>query len=88
MQVVASNRFYKDIDSLDGATAQLVFDLITIAESVEHIEQLPNLKKLKGYKNAYRVRIGKYRVGLLKIENDIVSFERCLRRDKIYRQFP
>jgi mRNA interferase RelE/StbE len=88
MIVVATNRFYKDLDDVDTQTAQLVYDLITLAEEANHIKELPNVKKLKGYKNAYRVRLGKYRVGLFKIEDNVVSFERCLLRDKIYKFFP
>lgn len=88
MRVVATNKFYKDVEDLDSETAQAVFELILLAEAVENIGQIPNLKKLKGYKNAYRIRLGRFRVGLLKIENNTVSFERCLARDKIYKYFP
>ncbi len=35
-----------------------------------------------------RIRIDKYRIGLLLIEQNTVSFERCLLRDKIYKTFP
>lgn len=88
MQVVTSKRFFKDLQDLEKDTYQNVLDIIEIAENAIVIKELPNLKKLSGFKNAYRVKIGKYRIGLLTIENDVISFERCLKRDKIYKVFP
>jgi mRNA interferase RelE/StbE len=88
MQVEVTKRFSKDVDNLP---IQFQADIITIVEKareIESLKELPNLKKLSGFKNAYRVKIGKHRIGLLTIENDVISFERCLKRDKIYKVFP
>jgi mRNA-degrading endonuclease RelE of RelBE toxin-antitoxin system len=46
-----------------------------------------NIKKLKGEINAYRWRIGDYRVGFF-IENDTIIFARVLHRREFYRYFP
>ena len=46
-----------------------------------------NLKKLKGFKTAYRIRIGDYRIGVF-IDGDIVEFARVVHRKDIYRLFP
>ncbi|MBX6423476.1 type II toxin-antitoxin system RelE/ParE family toxin [Thermosulfurimonas sp. F29] len=45
------------------------------------------MKKLKGYKDFYRIRIGDYRIGLQIKENKII-FVRFLHRKEIYRCFP
>ena len=64
-----------------------------IKETIEQVERaqsaqdIPNLKKLKGGSNYYRIRVGEYRVGLI-IESDTVTFVRCLNRKEIYRYFP
>jgi len=44
-------------------------------------------KKMKGDKTAFRIRIGKYRIGIY-IVNGTVEFTRVLHRDKIYKYFP
>ena len=56
-------------------------------EKAVSISEIKNLKKLKGEKNYYRIRSGRYRVGI-KICDDIVSFVRALPRKDIYRYFP
>ncbi|MDP3913923.1 MAG: hypothetical protein Q8R96_09315 [Bacteroidota bacterium] len=51
------------------------------------VREITNLKKLTGYKNAYRIKIGNYRIGVF-IENNIVEFARVIHRKDIYRVFP
>jgi mRNA interferase RelE/StbE len=50
-------------------------------------EEITNLKKLKNYENAYRIRIGDYRIGCV-YDGEIVTFQRVLHRKEIYRYFP
>ncbi len=56
-------------------------------EKATSISEIKNIKKLKGEKDYYRIRSGRYRVGI-KISNDIVFFVRALPRKDIYRYFP
>jgi len=51
------------------------------------IDQIPDLKKIKGYDRAYRIRVSDYRIGLF-IEDDTVTFARVRHRREIYRYFP
>jgi mRNA interferase RelE/StbE len=67
MQVEASKRFFKDIQVLETDTYQAVLNIIELAENATSVRELPNIKKLTGFKNAYRVRLGKYRIALLTI---------------------
>lgn len=46
-----------------------------------------DIKKLWGYQNYYRVRIGDYRVGF-KVEKNAATFMRVRHRRDIYRVFP
>jgi mRNA interferase RelE/StbE len=81
-------QFYKDIDKL---TLQNIKN--DIAETIEKVEKankttdIKNLKKLTGYKYAYRIRIGNYRIGVF-IENGVVEFARVVHRKDIYNLFP
>lgn len=47
-----------------------------------------DIKKMSGYKNYYRIRVGKYRVGC-KVENsNKITFYRVKLRSNIYKIFP
>jgi mRNA interferase RelE/StbE len=64
-----------------------VLNLIEQVENAATLDDIPNLKKLKGGGNYYRIRIGSYRCGLT-VENDTVTFVRFLHRRDVYRYFP
>jgi mRNA-degrading endonuclease RelE of RelBE toxin-antitoxin system len=51
------------------------------------IEEISNLQKLRGDDQAYRVRVGEYRVGVF-INGDTITFARVKHRRDIYRYFP
>ena len=40
-------------------------------EAAESLKSIPNTKKLKGHKTAYRTRVGDYRLGFF-LENSII----------------
>jgi mRNA-degrading endonuclease RelE of RelBE toxin-antitoxin system len=42
---------------------------------------------MEGAANAYRIRVGGFRIGFY-LETDVVEFVRCLDRKDIYRYFP
>ena len=76
------------MDKLTSAsTKRQVSKLIDKLGSVDSLAGVSNLKKLKGHKNAYRVRLGDYRIGLL-LDGNTVTFARLLHRKDIYNIFP
>jgi mRNA interferase RelE/StbE len=58
-----------------------------IADLVNSISEIRNIKKLKSYSNYYRIRIGNYRIGL-QINSNQIIFIRILHRKDIYTFFP
>jgi mRNA interferase RelE/StbE len=62
----------------------VAFDEIPNAVSFEEIR---NVKKLAGYENAYRIRVGEYRIGIT-FDGETITFYRVLHRKEIYRYFP
>lgn len=46
-----------------------------------------NAEKLSGSKDAYRIRLGNYRIGIYKEDNKVI-LSRVLNRKEIYRYFP
>ncbi len=81
--------FIKDLKVLKSTPVydslkSLLFEEIP---SYSSLEEIINLKKLKGADNAYRIRVGKYRVGFI-FEGETITFIRVLHRKDIYRYFP
>lgn len=81
--------FIKDLKSLKStpvftAIKTLVFEEIP---NTPDFEQLRQIKKLKGYENAYRIRVGDYRIGLT-FDGEVVIFFRVLHRKEFYTYFP
>jgi mRNA-degrading endonuclease RelE of RelBE toxin-antitoxin system len=81
--------FIKDIKALKSTPVfesiqALVFEEIP---NIPNFEDLANLKKLKGYENAYRIRLGDYRIGVV-FDGETVTFYRVIHRKEFYRYFP
>ncbi len=88
MQVEFSSKFSKDLDYINPKSVHAnIRKLIGLVESANDLHNIPNLKKLVGFKSAYRVRIGDYRVGFF-YEGHKVLFARVVHRKDIYKVFP
>lgn len=81
--------FTKDLKKrkTDKPLMERVRQVIQEIEEAQNIHSIRNLKKLKAQGNHYRIRIGDFRLGLV-VEDDTVSFVRCLHRSEVYRFFP
>ena len=80
-------QFYKDLDKLSESVKDDVADAIENVEAATKTTEIKNLKKLVGYKYAYRIKIKDYRIGIF-IENGVAEFARVNHRKDIYRIFP
>ena len=82
------SQFAKDIEKIRMQSVK--DDIATAIEQVEQADSLSsviNLKKLKGFKTAYRIRIGNYRIGVF-VDGDTVEFARVVHRRDVYKVFP
>ncbi len=88
MQVVTTRQFEKDAEKeLNKKLQQQLADIIEKIQMSDHLLEIPNLKKMAGYKNAYRIRFGEYRIGFI-FENNTIILSRVMNRKEIYRYFP
>lgn len=60
---------------------------LEIIPQCQDLTEINNLKKIKGSTDAYRIRIGDYRLGVF-IKDETVTFSRVLHRKEVYRYFP
>lgn len=77
LKALKSTPYFKPINTL-------VFEEIP---QLERLADLKNLKKLQGYENAYRIKVGDYRIGIV-FQNGTITFCRVMHRKEIYRYFP
>jgi len=88
MEVRYAKLFEKDLKAISEKHVILKVDeIITLLNKANTLQDLTGIKKLKGYKDCYRIRIGSYRLGL-KVEKDTVWFARLMLRKDIYKYFP
>ena len=88
MKVEFLKRFSKDLDDIKTKSVkQSVIRIIELMEEFEDLDKIPNTKKLKGHRSAYRTRVGDYRLGFF-FENSTILLGRFLHRKDIYKIFP
>ena len=88
MKVRFRNSFKKDLKRInDQKVLENVSQVIATVKGAESLAEITNLKKLKGYDDFYRVRIGEFRIGIRLVDGEII-FVRLLHRKEIYRFFP
>ena len=88
MKVSFNPNFARDLKDLkDKALHERVAAVIKEIEAADKLADIPNVKKIKGYRHVYRIRIGNYRMGIY-CESDEVELVRILHRKDIYRKFP
>jgi mRNA interferase RelE/StbE len=88
MKLVFLKKFSKDLDKIrTSKDKEAIREPIELIRSCHSIDEIKSLKKLKGFKDAYRIRIGDFRMGVF-IEADIVIFARIAHRKDIYNIFP
>jgi mRNA interferase RelE/StbE len=88
MIVKYKSSFEKDLLKIGEAS---VFEktkaVILSVKSAERLQDIQNLKKIKGHKLAYRIKIGDYRIGFYFVNHEI-ELMRILHRKDIYKFFP
>ena len=89
MKVIFDRSFDKSLDKIsDRNLKQHVEKVILQIEAVSKIEVVSNVKKMRGYKSYYRIRVGDYRIGLELENTSTLRFIIVAHRKDIYRLFP
>jgi mRNA interferase RelE/StbE len=88
MQIQITKDFAKKFRKIkDKKLAQAILFVINEVQSAETFTEIKNVKKLSGHSNAYRIRVGKFRIGVF-VKGNIVEFNNFAHRSKIYKLFP
>ena len=87
MNVEYSKDFEKSVKKLSGKMLDSIRRVITEVKNAESIQEITDCKKLVGYRNVYRIRIGDYRAFFtfhIEIVNDTVFFRYLVPRGEAY----
>ena len=87
MNVEIRKSFEKDATKLSAAMKVELASIIQQISKSKKLSEIYSCKKLAGFKNAYRIRWGSYRIGFF-FENETVELVRILNRKDIYKFFP
>ena len=88
MQTAFTQKFKKQVDSCkDTRIRKKLLSVIGEVASAKNLSDLKSIKKLKGAKNCYRIRIGDFRIGIM-LDQETVIFAAFDHRADIYKYFP
>jgi mRNA interferase RelE/StbE len=88
MEIRINKTFLKEMAKLPQNQRTKVEDfLFNELETYNNFHKIPGIQKLKGYNNYYRIRFGTYRAGI-RVEGNMIYFERLLHRKDIYKFYP
>ena len=88
MKTTFKTSFAKDLKAIKSkAVLEAITKLIEAVETAQDLRTIPDVKKLKGKGDYYRIKLGDFRVGVTLSKTEI-TFVRCLDRKEIYRYFP
>ena len=84
-KIYLTGKARKKLDSLNQKSRRMILDTLSFLRDYGFSQRL-DIKKLKGFKNHYRLRVGKYRV-LFELEKpDKIIIYAILPRKKAYKK--
>jgi hypothetical protein len=86
MEVEFLRSFEKDLNKADASMRRKILSIVVRMEEARTLSDMPQVNKLKGHKDAYRLRIGHFRLGFF-VQGDKLQLARLLDRRDIYRFF-
>ena len=89
MIVSYDKSFSKALDRIkDSKVLSRIENSIRKAEIADGVGRIPNTKKLIGYSNYYRIKVGDYRIGFELVNFTEIRMITVLHRKDIYKKFP
>ncbi|MCF6290287.1 MAG: type II toxin-antitoxin system RelE/ParE family toxin, partial [Desulfobacterales bacterium] len=84
-----TKKFSKDLDKIkdQAIVKKRLLVLIQTMKEVDELTVLKDVKKIQGYTEYFRLKVGDYRLGL-KMTEGAIEMIRFLHRKDIYRRFP
>ena len=88
MEIIYLRQALKDVNKIKNNKLKLkLAEVVANLKKAENLSEIKNVKAMSGYSEAYRIRIGDYRLGIFYTEEKI-TIARFLKREDIYKLFP
>ena len=87
MEIIITKSFEKQLKFVPKNIRESAIEVLEALEKAKNVTEIKDLKKLSGYTNYYRIRIGNYRMGL-QIINPKIIVVTILHRGTIYKVLP
>lgn len=89
MKVEFDKSFQKSLLRIkDSRILNRVEKIILECESASGLLEIKNLRKLHGFPDYFRIKLGNYRIGFQLVEKSVIRFIIIMHRKDIYRKFP
>ncbi len=88
MEVIFLRSFIQDFKQIhEQSMRRKVERTVKEIQAASSLRGMRNLKKLEGHANAFRIRVGDYRIGFF-LSNGVIELAHVANRRDIYRTFP
>ena len=89
MNISYGLRFSKDLDAIHNEqnVRKKLLSIINQIKETDSLKKLAGVRKIEGYSDYFRIKLGDYRLGF-KYKNNKIELLRFLHRKDIYRRFP
>ncbi|MCL4142238.1 UNVERIFIED_CONTAM: hypothetical protein GTU68_044399 [Idotea baltica] len=88
MEIIYLRQALKDVNKIKNDKLKLkLADIVADLKSADNLSEIRNVKAISGHPDAYRIRVGDYRLGIFYSE-EIITIARFLKRNDIYKLFP
>jgi mRNA interferase RelE/StbE len=89
MKIEFDKSFEKSLDRIRNKTMYPRIEKVILEfEEAKSISETQNIKKIAGFRNYHRIRLGEYRIGIETIDKNTIRFIIVAHRKEIYRLFP
>jgi len=89
MNIEFDKAFEKSLDrSIIKSRYPKILKIVIQCTNAPSLSDIPNVRKLSGYKTYYRIRLGEYRIGFETINKETIRFILIAHRKDIYKSFP
>lgn len=88
MEIIINKQFSKDLREIHPIYQRRVAELIGEIRLANDIRSIRHIEPCEGATNAYRIRMGDFRIGVRIGNDNVVKFERIKKRGDFYNFFP
>ncbi|ARV07205.1 plasmid stabilization protein [Polaribacter sp. SA4-10] len=88
MEIIYLRQALKDVNKIKNSKLKLkLAEVVANLKIAENLSDIKNVKAISGHPEAYRIRIGDYRLGIFYSE-ETITIARFMKRNDIYKLFP